>query len=160
MRKKWLLVFIAIVVLSVILGASACTASGAREPKTQVIDVYMGEVKSLGLEALESLAPDEAVLVAEFHRWVPDVIIVSKGDTVQLNITNPRSGVHSFAIPELGIETGPLAPRGGTETIEFIADEAGTFGFKCDIPWDPDTDPRNCDADHEFMTGTLIVLDV
>ncbi|MCJ7649818.1 MAG: hypothetical protein MUP85_14485, partial [Candidatus Lokiarchaeota archaeon] len=96
MRRKWLLFFIAITVVIVILSAAACTASvesepkaqvidasGEREPKTQVIDMYMGEVKAHGLDSLESVVSDaEKVLVAEFHVWAPNVIVVSKGDTV------------------------------------------------------------------------------
>ena len=158
MSKRWSLVIIAAVALVVIL--AACSPSGTDEPKKQVIDIYMGEVKAHGLDSLESVVPEaEEVLVAEFHVWVPNIIVVSKGDTVQLNVTNPRSGVHGLGIPDLNIDTGPLAPRGGTATVEFVAAEAGTFGFECNTEWDNSVDPRICDPDHEFMTGTLIVLD-
>jgi len=50
-----------------------------------------------------------------------------------------------------------LEPRGGTETVEFVADKAGTFTFSCEVPYNPDK--QWCDPDHAMMTGTLIVLD-
>ena len=159
MSKKWLLIF-TIVIISIIVVLTGCAASGGDKPKTQVINMYIGEIKASGTEELESVLPDAGkLLIAEFHTWNPNVIVVSKGDTVQLNITNPRSGNHSLVIPDLNIDSGLIAAKGGTATVEFIAAETGTFTFKCGVPWDPSEDPRDCDPDHEFMTGTIIVLE-
>ncbi|MHB8279413.1 MAG: cupredoxin domain-containing protein [Candidatus Humimicrobiaceae bacterium] len=158
MSKKWLLIFIIFIISIMVL--TGCTASGGSKPKTQVINMYIGEIKAGGTESLESVLPDaEKMLVAEFHTWNPNVIVVFKGDTVQLNITNPRSGNHSLAIPDFNVDTGTIAAKGGTATVEFVAAKAGAFPFKCNTPWNLDKDPRDCDPDHEFMTGTIIVLD-
>jgi len=158
MLKKWLLVFIIFLISIIVL--TGCTASAGNKPKTQVINMYIGEIKAEGTESLESVLPDAGkMLVSEFHTWNPNVIVVFKGDTVQLNITNPRSGNHSLVIPDFNVDSGLIAAKGGTATVEFVAAKAGTFTFKCNIPWDPTEDPRDCDPDHEFMTGTLIVLD-
>ena len=159
MSKKWLLIF-TIVIISIIIVLTGCTASGGDKPKTQVINMYIGEIKAAGTESLESVLPDAGkMLIAEFHTFNPNIIVVFKGDTVQLNITNPRGGNHSLAIPDFNVDTGLIAARGGTATVEFVAAKAGAFTFKCNTPWDPNKDPRDCDPDHEFMTGTLIVLD-
>ncbi len=50
MSKRWLLVIIAAVALVVIL--SACSPTATNEPKTQVIDIYMGESKSSWLRGI------------------------------------------------------------------------------------------------------------
>ena len=65
-----------------------------------------------------------------------------------------------LAVPGFGVDTGPLDPRGGEATLEFVADKAGTFAFNCSIGYDSGQDPEYCHPDHEFMTGTIIVLDV
>ena len=157
MFKKWLLIFVIFIIAIVVL--SGC-ALGGSEPKTQVINMYFGEVKAEGTESLESVLPDAGkTLVAEFHTFNPNIIVVSKGDTVQLNITNPRSGNHSLVIPDFNVDTGLIAAKGGTATVEFVAAKAGAFTFKCNTPWDSTKDPRDCDPVHEFMTGTLIVLE-
>jgi len=158
MSKKWLLISTIFIISIMVL--TACSTSAGNKPKTQVINMYIGEIKAAGTESLESVLPDAGkLLVAEFHTWNPNIIVVFKGDTVQLNITNPRSGNHSLAIPDFNVDTGLIAAKGGTATVEFVAAKAGAFTFKCNIPWDPTEDPRDCDPDHEFMTGTLIVLE-
>jgi len=158
MSKKWLFIFIIFIISIMVL--TGCSASGGSKPKTQVINMYIGEIKAAGTEFLVPALPDaEKLLVAEFHTWNPNVIVVFKGDTVKLNITNPRSGIHSLAIPDFNVDSGEIAPKGGIATVEFVAAKAGAFTFKCNTPWNPNEDPRDCDPDHEFMTGTIIVLD-
>lgn len=51
--------------------------------------------------------------------------------TLVLKITNPRGNIHSFSIPQFGVQTGNLDSRGGKETIQFVADKAGVFTFMC-----------------------------
>ena len=156
---KWLPVIIAAVALIAIL--VGCSPAGTYEPKTQTIDIFINERKAVAEGALNELLGEEnhADLITEFYKWEPEVIVVQKGDTIVLNVTNPRGSVHGLEVPAFGIDTGPLEPRGGTATIEFVAAEAGTFEYKCSIPFDPNTDPQNCHPEHEFQVGTIIVLD-
>lgn len=116
-------------------------------------DVELGEVEFFANIEVEE-GKEDAVLV-EMHRWSPNTIVVNKGDTVVLKVTNPRGNYHSFSIPEFGVSTSMLDPRGGTETVEFVADKTGTFTFSCEVPYNPDK--QWCDPDHAMMTGTLIV---
>jgi len=128
---------------------------GSGESQTRSFDIELGEVEFFANTENEEGAED-AVFV-ELHRWSPNTIVVNKGDTVVLKVTNPRGNYHSFSIPEFGVSTSMLDPRGGTETVEFVADKAGTFTFSCGVPYNPDK--QWCDPDHAMMTGTLIVLD-
>ncbi len=75
----------------------------------------------------------------------PAVIEVNKGDKVRI-IAESRDVPHGFAIDEYGINLylDGLRP----ETVEFIADKAGTFTFYCNVP---------CGSGHRSMKGKLIV---
>lgn len=120
-------------------------------PKTQNITVIMGEG-----EVIEEIDGKET-LTGEFHRWEPDVIVVRKGDTVILNVRNPRSHAHSLVLTAFEADTGVLAPRGGAKTVQFVANKAGVFEYRCGLP--PDEALGYCDPDHRRQVGYLIVLD-
>jgi plastocyanin len=128
------------------------------EPQVRSFDIELGEVEFFANTAnTENEEGAEDAVFVELHRWSPNTIVVNKGDTVVLKVTNPRGNYHSFSIPEFGVSTSMLDPRGGTETVEFVADKTGTFTFSCEVPYNPDK--QWCDPDHAMMTGTLIVLD-
>jgi len=118
---------------------------------TQNFDLVMGEGETM------AEVDGEEEIVAEFHRWEPDVIVVNKGDTVDLTVSNPRSHAHSFILPDFGVVTTRLEPRGGTAQVSFVADKAGVFQFACGLP--PDEALGDCAPDHRRQVGYLIVLD-
>ncbi|MCL4377572.1 MAG: cupredoxin domain-containing protein [Actinobacteria bacterium] len=158
MSKRWLLIFVAAIILIMVL--SGCTASGGSKPKTQVINIYLEQKFTRPEDPLLKINPEiHDQLITSFEEWVPNVIVVSKGDTVKLQVSNPLESIHSLAIPDFNVDTGSIAPKGGTATIEFVADKAGTFPFMCNTKWDSTKNPELCEPDHEMMTGTLIVLD-
>jgi len=79
----------------------------------------------------------------------PDVIEVNKGDKVSIHLTNidfDQDITHGFAINkyDLNMEVQP----GQTNTIEFTADEAGTFPLYC---------TNFCSALHQEMSGYFLV---
>ncbi len=155
--RKILIVVVMVLVASLLL--SAC-APAAPTPKTQTFDVYMWEKKAVGEGPMEELIPESHdELISEFYHWEPSVLVVFKGDKVVLNVSNPRGTIHSFGIPAFGVDTGPLAPRGGEATVEFVADRTGSFNYQCTTPFDPTTDPQECHPDHKYQTGVLLVLD-
>ena len=71
---------------------------------------------------------------------------INVGDKVKLIITD-TSGVHGFALPDFGVDSGAMSP-GDTKTMEFTADKAGSFQYFCNIP---------CGEGHRSMRGTLTV---
>ena len=170
MRK--ILIVVAMVLMASLL-LSACAGSqgpqgpagspgSGLEPKTQTFDIYMWEKKAVAEGPMVELIPPtetSADLLTEFYHWEPSVLVVFKGDRVVLNVSNPRGTIHSLGIPAFGVDTGPLTPRGGKATIEFVADRAGSFAYQCTLPWDPTTDPETCHPDHKYQTGVLLVLD-
>ncbi|MBE2913862.1 Sec-dependent nitrous-oxide reductase [Anoxybacillus flavithermus] len=79
----------------------------------------------------------------------PDVIEVNEGDKVFIHLTNidrDEDITHGFAINKynINIEVQP----GQTNTVEFVADKAGTYPIYC---------TNFCSALHQEMTGYLLV---
>lgn len=150
---------VAVVALLVALGGLGATLvlPQGRTPQTQNITLIIGEG-----EIIQEVNGSEE-LTGEYHRWEPDVIVVNKGDTVQLTVRNPRSNIHSFVLTAFAVDSGPIngrtlsPPNGGEWTGSFVADEAGVFQFRCGIPFDEAT--GECDPDHARIVGYLIVLD-
>ena len=127
--------------------------AGEIEPAVQNLSIIMGEGETI--EEVEG----EDTLTGEFHRWEPAVLVVYKGDTVNLEVSNPRSKAHSLIIPDFGVATPKLDPRGGTATVEFVADKAGVFQYVCGIPFAREDGALDCNLDHKRQVGYLIVLD-
>ncbi len=70
---------------------------------------------------------------------------VNKGDTVRVTFVN-EEGMHDWMLDEFDVGT-PILQAGGSETVEFVADQAGKFEYYCSV------------GDHRQMgmVGTLIV---
>jgi len=125
------------------------------EPQTRTFQISMEEVEFYA--EVENEGGGEAIAFVELHRWEPNTIIVNQGDTVTLEITNPRKHAHTLSIPAFDVNTKILEPREGVDTVTFVADTPGVFTFYCGLPYNPDK--LYCDPDHSMMTGTLIVLE-
>jgi len=85
---------------------------------------------------------DEARIIeinASKFKYSVDTITVKKGEHVKIVINNVDTK-HGMVIPDLGVS--------GIDSVEFTADEAGTYEFNCPTP---------CGSGHRNMKGTLIV---
>jgi len=134
---------------------STQTIPANADPQTRTFQISMEEVEFFA-EA-ENEEGEEGISFVELHRWEPNLIIVNQGDTIILEITNPRKHAHTLSIPAFDVNTKILEPREGADTITFVADTPGVFTFYCGLPFNPDK--LYCDPDHNMMTGTLIVLE-
>lgn len=84
-------------------------------------------------------------MTAKNWQFDPSTITVNKGDTVRLKITG-SDAAHSFMLKDYNLNV-KIEP-GQTQTVEFVADKAGEFSFRCGVP---------CGEGHRDMTGKLIV---
>jgi hypothetical protein len=134
---------------------SSQTIPTNEEPQTRTFQISMEEVEFYA--EVENEGGEEAIAFVELHTWEPNTIIVNQGDTVVLEITNPRKHAHTLSIPAFDVNTKILEPREGADTVTFVADTPGVFTFYCGLPYNPDK--LYCDPDHNMMTGTLIVLE-
>ncbi|MBI2621491.1 MAG: cupredoxin domain-containing protein [Candidatus Levybacteria bacterium] len=92
----------------------------------------------------EAMSETEIIVEGSEFRFTPSTITVKKGEKVRLTYKNTGSVQHDFVVADLGVSTKRINP-GQEETIEFIAQESGEFGFICSV------------SNHEElgMTGTL-----
>ena len=77
-----------------------------------------GEVKVLELEG-------------ESFYYKPNEIRVKKGEKVKV-VLNSVSMMHDFVIDELNVRT-PIVKSGESGTVEFTADQVGTFEYYCSV---------------------------
>ena len=117
---------------------TACTSGNGATGKTSGAG-SAGPTEQAGQHVV-----DIAVTANKFS-FDPDPIRVKKGDRVRLHITS-LDVAHGFMLPDFGINE-PINP-GETTNVEFVADKAGTFTFRCSV---------FCGSGHQQMTGTLIV---
>ena len=154
MKKRKILFLVAMgLVASLILASCAAPAAESEHGSRQNLSIRLGEGKVIG----EVDGADE--ITGEFHRWEPAVLVVFEGDEVVLTVENPRSKYHSFVLPEFGVATPKLEPRGGTATVEFTADKAGVFQYVCGVPFSREGGATDCNEDHQRQVGYLIVLE-
>ena len=86
-------------------------------------------------------------VTASRYQFEPATISVAQGDTVRLRLHSADRS-HAFAIKAFRVKA--LIPKGGDSvTVEFVADQAGTFAFTCS---------EYCGLGHSGMKGTLVVL--
>jgi len=86
------------------------------------------------------------VLASRFQ-FEPATITVAEGERVRLRLRS-ADGTHGFAIKALRLKT--LIPKAGeTVTVDFAADQAGTFDVTCS---------EYCGTGHGAMKGRLVVL--
>jgi heme/copper-type cytochrome/quinol oxidase subunit 2 len=90
------------------------------------------------------------------HRWFPTMLVVRKGDVVDLAVGNPDKVAHQLEITGYGLKTKLLMP-GDTDSLRFAADRDGVFLYRCVLPYDPAK--GHCTPDHELMRGYLIVTE-
>jgi plastocyanin len=122
------------------------------------------------------VGPENATY-ATVHHFVPETIVVNKGDKVKLTVLNLGLHNHGFAIPEYGVdmmvggrnitaERGDLGngkihgtATGGpnARTVTFVANKAGVFTYMCNLPFNKAA--NDCNPLHDRIIGQLIVID-
>ena len=86
-------------------------------------------------------------VTASKFEFEPATITVAEGERVRLRL-HSTDRTHSLAIKAFRVKA--LIPKTGEAvTVEFVADQAGTFGFTC---------TEYCGTGHAGMKGRLIVL--
>jgi cytochrome c oxidase subunit II len=116
----------------VLLLALCGTAAGAWPP----------QVKGGGTEDVKTID-----VIASRFTFEPATITVAQGDSIRLRL-HSTDGSHGIAIKAFRVKA--LIPKTGQiVTVEFVADQTGTFDFTCS---------EYCGTGHAGMKGRLIVL--
>jgi heme/copper-type cytochrome/quinol oxidase subunit 2 len=111
-----------------------------------VAGASLPSLSSPGLAGQEQ-APNrrEITLTARNYRYSPSRIEVGLDDLVKLTVTS-EDFAYSLTIDEYRVSR--RVPAGGSTTLEFRADRAGTFAFYSNL---------TSDARHAQMKGEMIV---
>jgi heme/copper-type cytochrome/quinol oxidase subunit 2 len=113
--------------------------------------VVVGVVGLLSPFALQPFAQEQApnrreiALTARNYRFSPNRIEVAQDDLVKLTVQS-EDVAYSLTIDEYRVSR--RVPAGGSTTLEFRADRAGTFAFYSNL---------TNDARHAQMKGELVV---
>ncbi len=83
----------------------------------------------------------------ERGNWSPQEIRVERGRPVTIVVRNVDIATHSFYLPALGLNSGPLKP-GETKEVTFTPEFEGEYLFVCAV-W--------CSDYHMYERGWLIV---
>lgn len=109
-------------------------------------------ILALPLAALITLAPAapapdalEIQMTAKKYEFSPSTITVKKGDQVKLIVTALD---HDHGLKLDAFHVNQKLKKGEPTTIEFTADQAGTFPFECSV---------FCGMGHKKMKGKLVV---
>lgn len=89
------------------------------EDNLAVPEIVPGEVKEI------------AVSTTNF-KFTPSEIRVRPGDTVRVTLTNNGNIPHDFRVDEFNAAT-EVIQGGQTDTVEFVASEAGMFEYYCSV---------------------------
>jgi cytochrome c oxidase subunit 2 len=84
-------------------------------------------------------------LDARQFEFTPGRVHVNQGDRVVITLT-ASDVVHGFYLDGYGLKT--RVEPGVSQKIEFVADRAGKFRYRCSV---------NCGSLHPFMIGELVV---
>jgi cytochrome c oxidase subunit II len=118
----------------IIFMLAVCTTAAAQRPRQMNSRGNVEKVTTIDV-------------VASRFQFEPATISVVQGETVRLRLHSVDRS-HSFAIKAFGVKA--LIPKGGEAvTVEFVADQAGTFDFTC---------AEYCGTGHAGMKGRLVVL--
>lgn len=120
---------------------------GTRWPVLLVISlVLMGAVALVPISTA-SAGPRvrEVALKASLFAWDPPIIRVRQGDRVVMDLTS-QDIVHGIYVD--GYELDVLVTPGKVTRLEFVADKAGKFRFRCSF---------TCGNMHPFMIGEMVV---
>ena len=97
--------------------------------------LVIGAVPAISQEVIDltnqSGEVKEVTVTNEGYNYLPSRIRVNVGDTVRLTFEN-GGGFHDWVLDEFDASTRRIS-GGSTATIEFTADQAGTFEFYCSV---------------------------
>jgi plastocyanin len=147
---QWLLfmIIIAIVLLGggYYLFAKNNNSYSLNTQNTQVARSSPTQMPTVTVSATQAASMKKITVDGTEFAFIPSIITVSKGDTVEITFKNMGKFPHNLAIAGLGVKTKTIQP-GGQDTISFTPVNLGSFQFLCTVPGHAD----------RGMTGNLIV---
>lgn len=135
MKNNGLFIIFGIFLLIAIVGGSLVFLANKKEDASVQSTLSPSAVATPGPT---SLPTDDETGVLELEvsgkefSLSPAGLTINKGDQVKLTYKNEGAVPHDLVIDELNVRTSVIGP-GQKETIEFMADDAGSFTFYCSV---------------------------
>jgi heme/copper-type cytochrome/quinol oxidase subunit 2 len=107
--------------------------------------VIVGVPNPIALAARAERAEQHFRIEASSFQYTPEAIHVNPGDHVTIDLV-ATDVVHGLYLD--GYNLNVTADPGQTATLSFVADQSGSFRFRCSV---------TCGALHPFMIGKLNV---
>jgi len=102
---------------------------------------------AVAIGAAAQKPPRKITLQAKKFEWVPAIVQVRAGETVELTLES-LDVPHGLICRELSIPATTFE-KGKPAKVIFTAEEPGTFRFKCS---------KYCGSAHHKMTGSIVVV--
>ncbi len=131
------LIIVVIVALLALGGWYYMNQQSPQGPEEADVTAGMPAPGMEGVDEMVVTGDESAPTVKEFtveggkFYFAPNTLTVKKGDTVRVTFKN-KDGFHDFVIDEFNARTKQIN-GGQEETIEFVADKAGTFEYYCSV---------------------------
>jgi len=137
---------VGLIILILVLLVGGFLVMNRPTPQTTTTEISINETNDTAMEETTDVEPSAmeesddkmaAANVKEFTvegtEFAYDVkeMKVKKGDTVKI-VFNNIEGFHDWVLDEFDAKTKQLK-EGESETIEFVADKAGTFEYYCSV---------------------------
>ncbi len=105
------------------------TANPTQQPQASDSAMMQGDKMATGGSMMQGTK--EITIEGSPFKFVPAEIKIKKGDKVKVIFKN-TAGTHDFVLSDFNVKTKVLS-AGGSETVEFSADKAGTFEYYCSV---------------------------
>ena len=124
--------------------------AGTRRPRRR--GLWMAALVALGAASVSAsgdvppTASRAIEIIASRFQFEPAMLQVTEGERVRLTLRSTDTD-HGFSIRKLNVKVA-VPKTGEPVTVEFVADRAGTYEFKCS---------EYCGSGHGRMKGQLVV---
>lgn len=120
--KNWKIILAVVVVIFILAGSLLFKGQAPKYPTKETSTSKTGTLNGNVREFL---------LVGRDYTFFPIEMQVKKGETVRVVFKN-NQGFHDFRVDGYEVGTKQIS-EGERETVEFVADKAGTFEYFCSV---------------------------
>lgn len=131
-KKSSPILIIVIVTLLLVIGVGLYyNNETAKSEVMEKVETNTDQNQESSEEATIMEASKKFTITSANFSFTPNMMKVKKGDKVQITLSN-KEGFHDLKIDEFDVATNKINGA-GTEIVEFVADESGTFEYYCSV---------------------------
>lgn len=135
---KYLIALLLVVVAACAAPAATDPQTGSQDPSQMPDNADESMIDDIGTEPGSQGSPDvtfqltgENFAFSEGETSNPE-LVVQEGDLVRIEFESAE-GMHDWVIDEFDARTSVVTTTDGVTSVEFVADQTGTFEYYCSI---------------------------